>query len=114
MKLFRRSSVNRFLTLGGVIIILLQVMFLAYDRYQVSVVLGGILLNQVGVWGLASRLLPERRVYLELRNEVDSFIGLVRELNAHAVQGSTSGVDATKSAMKQSVDRMGEAAAVEN
>lgn len=114
MKLIGHSSVNRILTLSGVIIILLQVLFLAHDRFQVSVVLGGIMMNQIGVWGLASRLLPERRVYLKLRNEVDSFIGLVRELNAHAVQGKASEVDGTRSAMKQSVDRMTEVAATKS
>ena len=100
------------LALGGVIVILLQTLFLANVRIEVMVILAGIMVNQVGVWGLANKLLPERRVYLELRAEVDRFIGFVRQLNASAVAEDEPKVDSTKELMHESVERMVSVAAV--
>lgn len=101
-----RAALNNALALGGVIVILLQVLWIADTRPQVAIVLAGIILNQVGVWGLAAKLLPDRRQYLKLRAEVDGFIGLVRKLNTHAVDGQDDDVQGTASAMHESIDRM--------
>jgi hypothetical protein len=101
-----RTTLNHALALGGFLIVLFQSMFMAFERYQLAIVIAGFMVNQVGVWGLGAKLLPERRVYLKLRAEVDSFIGLVRQLNAQAVRGETTAVETTRSSMKQSVDRM--------
>ncbi len=108
-----RSAINNTLALGGVVIILLQTLYIAWERVQVAVILAGIVINQIGVWGLANKILPERRVYLQLRAEVDRFIGLVRALNGQAVQGDEAAVDQTRTAMHSSVDQMVEVAAVE-
>ena len=110
--LFNRSTFNNALALGGVVIILLQTLMIAYTRVEVSVILAGIMINQIGVWRLAERLMPERRVYLQLRAEVDRFIGLVRTLNKSAVEGDDSGVDATQAEMQESISRMVDVAAV--
>ncbi|NIR42875.1 MAG: hypothetical protein GWN99_03230 [Gemmatimonadetes bacterium] len=114
MTKFSRSALHNTLALGGVVVILLQTLYIAYDRIQVAIILAGIIINQIGVWGLANKLLPERRVYLELRAEVDSFIGMVRELNSQAVQGDQVAVDQTKTNMHESVERMAEVAAIES
>jgi hypothetical protein len=68
-------------------------------------VLAGILVNQVGVWGLASRMMPERRLYLPLRREVRHFIDMVRELNDVALI-EASDVEEVRRRMHESVDRM--------
>jgi hypothetical protein len=113
MKSFlNRNTLNNALVLGGVVIILLQTLMIAWTRFQVSIILAGIIINQIGVWGLAAKLLPDRRVNLELRAEVDRFIGLVRQLNAHAVTGDDPQVDSTKALMHESIDRMVSVAAV--
>lgn len=114
MRKLSRSALNNTLALGGIVIILLQTLYIAYDRIQVAIILAGIVINQIGVWGLANKLLPERRVYLQLRSEVDRFIGLVRALNGQAVEGDATGVEQTKVAMHDSIDKMVEVAALES
>lgn len=109
-----RSAISNTLALGGVIIILLQTLYIAWERTQVAVILAGIIINQIGVWGLANKILPERRVYLLLRAEVDRFIGLVRDLNGNAVRGDDAAVEQSRTAMHGSVDKMVEVAAVES
>ncbi len=54
-------------------------------QLQVLLVLSGILILEAGVWGLASRLLPNERRYLGLREEGNHFIELIRELNRAAI-----------------------------
>ncbi|UCC48685.1 MAG: hypothetical protein JSV41_00465 [Gemmatimonadota bacterium] len=107
-----RSTVNKILALAGIVIIFVQLVLIAETRLQVIVVLLGILLNQIGTWGLAGHVMPERRKYLQLRSEVDRFLGLVRRLNTDAVSGYDAGVDEAKAAMHQSVDRMASVAGV--
>ena len=111
---FSRSALSNSLALGGVIIILLQTLYIAWARTQVAVILVGIIINQIGVWRLANRILPERRVFLLLRAEVDRFINLVRELNGNAVRGDGAGVAQKQAEMHGSVDKMVEVAAIES
>jgi hypothetical protein len=107
-----RSTVNKILALTGIVIIFFQLVLIAETRLQVIVVLLGILLNQIGTWGLAGHVMPERRKYLQLRSEVDRFLGLVRRLNTDAVNGHDAGMDEAKAAMHQSVDHMASVAGV--
>lgn len=110
--LFSRSTLNKTLALGGVIIILLQTLMIAWEQMEVAIILVGILINQVGVWGLAGRLLPDRRMYVELRTEVRRFMDLVPQLNAHAVAKDDAGFESTKALMHETIDRMASVAAV--
>lgn len=112
--IWNRSTLNNVLALGGVVIILLQTLMIAYQRIEVAIVLAGIMINQIGVWGLANKLLPERRVYLQLRAEVNRFIGLVRQLNASAVADDDPEVESTKALMHESIERMVSVAAVKS
>ena len=70
----------------GIGVIFLSVLF-GSDSLQLQVlfVLFGVLILEAGVWGLASPLLPDERHYLDLREEVEYFVGLIRELHASAV-----------------------------
>ena len=84
-------------------------------QLQVLFVLFGILILEAGVWGLASRLLPNERRYLGLRDEGDHFIGLIRDLNAAAVARKKGDEDDgsfqnTLEQMHGSVERMAELA----
>jgi hypothetical protein len=109
-----RAAVANTLALGGVVIILLVALEIVESRMQLGLVIAGIIINQIGVWGLAGRLLPERRSFLQLRREADRFIDMVRQLNSQAVQGDEAGVEQTKTAMYGLVDRMAEVAAIES
>lgn len=114
-----RNWIDRFLAVGGVFIIFVQVLLTVLEpaaaetspefarmRLQFSVVLVGILVNQIGVWRLANRLLPDRRKYKQLRSELQEMALLVRQLNAQAVAGESELVDRTREEMLKSVDRM--------
>ncbi len=96
MKRKIRRVIEIALPVAGMGIIFLAVL-LGPDSLQIQVlmVLLGILTLEAGVWGLASRLLPDERRYLGLREEVDRFIVLVPELNTAAVarQGDDVGAE---------------------
>ena len=88
-------------------------------QMQLLLALIGVLLMEVGVWGLSNKLFPSERRYTELREEGDSIIQLIRQLNAAAV-ARDQGVDAddrfqsTLDEMHDSVKRMSELASREN
>ncbi len=54
-------------------------------QLQWTFLLVGLLILEARVWGLTSRVLGNRRIYLVLREEGDHFIGLIRKLNGAAV-----------------------------
>jgi hypothetical protein len=106
----------------GMGVIFLSVLF-GSDSLQLQVlfVLFGVLILEAGVWGLASRLLPDERHYLDLREEVEYFVGLVREFHACAVarrdgDGSAEHEERFQNVWEQlhaSVRHMGEVAAID-
>ena len=87
-------------------------------QLQVLFVLFGVLILETGVWGLASRLLPDERHYIDLREEVEYFVQRVRELHSSAVArrdgaGSAQHEERFQDVLEQlhaSVRRMGEVA----
>ena len=105
-----RTLINKILALFGVVVIVVPSSL--QDQFWVlfSADLIGIALITVGVWGLGSRLFPNRRVYVGLRSEVDHFIDLVRKLNQHALAGDTAVVQRIREEMLAAVDRMTAAA----
>jgi len=107
------------LPVTGMGVIFLSVLFGSDSlQLQVLLVLFGILILEAGVWGLASRFLPNERRYLGLREEGDHFIGLIRDLNKAAVareEGDGGGENERRyqdalEQMHTSVRRMGELA----
>jgi len=106
-----RTALNRALALGGVIIIMLQAALITGSRVEVGIILIGILVNQLGVWGLAARLLPDRRVYLQLRTEANHFLQLIRQLHLHALADEGVKIETVRGAMHESVDLMAAIAA---
>lgn len=101
-----RSTIDQFLVIIGVIIIVVPVALMEDSGGALLTVMGGIAVMALGVWRLGHRVLPERRVYVGLRSEVDHFIGLVRKLNTSALQGGSDRVAQVKASMHDSVDRM--------
>ena len=119
MKRKLRRSLEIALPVTGMGIIFLAVLF-GGDSLQLQVifVLLGILTLEAGVWGLASRLLPDERRYHGLREEGNYFINLIPELNEAAVarlegDGSAENEERFQVALEQlhaCVRRMGEVA----
>lgn len=90
MRTFRRT-IEIALPVVGTGIVLLAVLLIIDLRAQLIAVLFGLLLVEMGVWGLARTLLPNERQYLELRTEVDHFIDVVRAMNAITVEAQAAG-----------------------
>ncbi len=57
---------------------------------QLALIIVGILLIQGGVWTFAQRVVGPRRQYHALRREVSGFLGLVRNLNAAALENGAA------------------------
>jgi hypothetical protein len=101
-----RSAIDQILTVVGVIVIVVTVTLLTESWTPLFVVMVGALMIGAGAWRLGTRLLPNRRVYLGLRSEVEYFIRLVRRLNLHALEEQSEKVENLRVEMKESVDRM--------
>ena len=107
-----RAGLDRTLALGGLMIVLLQAMIMTESQTQAALVVFGLMLNQAGYWGLGRRLALHRRVFLALRAEVDSFLRLVRQLNAQVLEGSANSVERTRAEMIDAIDKICMAAGV--
>ncbi len=101
----------------GVVLILSTVLLVRELRLQIAIVAVGIMLIEIGVWKLASFVLPSERKYVALRAEVDQFITLVRQLNTAALAWHESGApeqlaefEAVQETMQQAVKQMAEVA----
>ncbi len=83
---------------------------------QLALIIVGILLIQGGVWTFAQRVVGPRRQFHALRSEVNDFLGLVRNLNAAALENGAAeeAVEAERrrilTEMHARIDRMAAAA----
>lgn len=118
----RRSSwrrlVNRRLlfisAIAGMLIVYSSVIVLQDDYARIFAVTTGLIILELGVWYAASPFLTSERRYLALRQEVESFVYLVRDLNRVVVQNAgTEERQRIKSEMLESVERMDQLAGVE-
>ena len=75
-----RNVIDRLVIYPGVLLVLGTMVFTEASVMQTLMVLFGLLLVQLGVWRVASALLPNARRNQPLRDEVDQFIKLVREI----------------------------------
>lgn len=101
-----RSTLDKVVTLVGVLIILVQVLFMAETQAQGAIIITGLFLVVIGTWRLGSVLLPERRESLALRAEVNRFIDLVRSLDQSAQVEDHAAIEAVRLQMHESVDQM--------
>ncbi len=101
-----RTNIDQVIMLVGVAIVVAPVTILNESTVLLVTVLFGISLIALGVWRLGSQLLPDRRVFVGLRDEVERFIDLVRRLNSHAQAQSMALKEEVRAAMHESVDRM--------
>lgn len=108
-----RDVLEKGLTIGGVVAVLVPVITLADAMWQIGVVVVGLLFIEAGVWNLARRLPPEDRKFTRLRQEVEAFLEDVRVLNDHAVQGDEEAMAADRERLRERVDAMAEVAGEE-
>jgi hypothetical protein len=108
-----RTRVDRIMAIGGLLVIAVQTLVIAPTPLQFVLIFIAILVTGAGIFGLGDRLQPDRRIYLQLRAEVDDFLVLVRRINEQAVAGRGEMAAETKMAMHESIDRLAQAAGVE-
>jgi hypothetical protein len=113
MKFKSRATFDKAVALTGVLLVLSQLLLLAYSPIHVAVVVLGVLMIYVGIWRLVSHMLPNRRVYMPLREEVDEFIRLVRRLNAERASGNLPAAFETGAELRETVERVIAVAGVE-
>ena len=75
-----RNVIDRLVFYAGIVLVLGTMSIMEASVLQTSMVVFGLLLVQLGVWRAASAVLPNARRNQSLRDEVDQFIKLVREM----------------------------------
>ncbi len=101
-----RTNFDQLIMLFGVALVVGPVTVMNESFILLGLVLAGMAMIALGVWRLGSQLLPERRVYVGLRQEVERFIDLVRRLNAHKISSDAALIEEVRAAMHESVDQM--------
>ena len=115
----RSRNIDRFLVHGGTVLIFFVMVLLAYktpggiDGSALWIVLGGVGLasHTAGVFNTIGRTFAARK-FLKLREELDQFIGMVRHLNAYAVDQDDANLGRIQSTMHRSVDKMAKVAGI--
>lgn len=91
----------------GIFIVFCGVLFVDSDFAKIVTIALGLLVMQGGVWYMANPVLTSERRYTRLRDEIDDFINLVRQLNQAVVAKAPSDeLEKLSSAMHESVDKM--------
>lgn len=102
-----RKAIEIGLPILGVVLVLAAVLFFFQNLYlQIGIVLVGLVLIEAGIWNLAAPILPSERKFMALRNEVDSFIRLVRRLNKTALELASEPTPQNRAKLLQVRDEM--------
>jgi hypothetical protein len=106
-----RRVFNRHVGLGtailGTLIVLSSFLFLDNPFAWYATVMVGLLVVMAGFLYAAYPVLTSERRFLALRDEVDNFMFLVRQLNnAATARSGDAALEEVKSAMIESVERM--------
>ncbi len=92
---------------AGTLLVLLSVLLPAIASnvpFQVTLVVIGLVMGQLGTWRLATHILPNQRRYLALRAEVGAFLSLTRILNAQAIRLREDDTDERRAAYRETLD----------
>ena len=74
-----RSAIDQIMIIAGVLIIVTPIAILEPESWTpLLLVLGGIVAMGLGVYRVGHRMLPNRRVYVGLRSEIEFFINMAR------------------------------------
>ncbi len=92
---------------AGMTVILGSIVFFFETDYgRIAGATGGMLMLLGAVWYAANPFLKNRRRYVPLRAEVKKFIKLVSELHSAVVNALPEEIERTRSAMRESIERM--------
>ncbi len=105
-----RRVVDRIVVYGGVLVVLSAIVVTDTSLNQVVLVLLGLLLVQLGIWRIASRVFPGRRTNQRLRDEVDQFLASIRELYRLANDNQSANFNTLAEGLRGQADGIIEAA----
>ncbi len=105
-----RQGIDRILTYGGVLVVLSTIVVVDASLAQVVLVLLGLLLVLLGMWRIASRVLPRARTNQRLRDEVNQFLASVRELYRLANDNQSGNFNTLAEGLRGQTDGVIEAA----
>jgi uncharacterized membrane protein YccC len=109
-----RRNFNRYVglaaTLVGMGLVFLSFVVAYEDQARIAVISGGFLILLVGLWYAANPFMTTTREFVDLREELDRFIGLARALNNAALDGGSEKFERAKDKMHASVDQMAQLA----
>ncbi len=105
-----RSSIDKLLALGGIILVLVLIYRFDYSPLQTLFVAIGTMMIYVGGWRQTGQLL-NRRANRILRKEIDDFTRLVRKLYSGRTNGDSAAIHETKAQLRESFERILAAAA---
>ncbi len=105
-----RQVIDRIVVYGGVIVVLSAIVVVEASRIQVVLVILGLLLVQLGIWRIASRVFPGSRTNQRLRDEVDQFLASIRELYRLANDNQSASFNALAEGLRGQADGIIEAA----
>ncbi len=105
-----RQVVDRIVVYGGVIVVLSSIVVVEASVNQVVLVLLGLILVQLGIWRIASGMLPSTRTNQRLRDEVNQFLASVRELYRLANDNQSANFDILVEGLRGQTDGVIEAA----
>ena len=108
-----RQVIDRFVVYGGVIVVLSAIVVADTSQAQMVLVLLGLLLVQLGIWRIASRLLPGTRTNQQLRDEMDQFLASVRELYRLANDNQSANFNTLAQGLRGQADDVIEAARID-
>ncbi len=108
-----RNVIDRVVTYTGVLLVLVTVVFTDASGMQIPLVVTGLLLLQVGMWRGVSALLPSARKNHALRDQVDQFIKLVREMYRVAKAKEASAFDTVADKLRARTESVIDAARVD-
>ena len=105
-----RDIIDRIVIYSGVLLVLGTIIFTEASSMQTLSVLIGLLMFQLGVWRVASRLLPSARRNHLLREEVNQFVKQVREMYRAANAKETSAFETIADKLRARTERVIDAA----
>lgn len=80
-----RRAIEISIPIAGTMLVLGGILAFEQRRAQIVAAVIGLVVIEVGIWGLVRPVLPNERRYFGLRGETDRFLGLVRMLNRAAL-----------------------------
>ncbi len=108
-----RNVIDRLVIYTGVLLVLGTMLFTKASAMQIPLVVAGLLILQLGVWRVASRLLPNARRNHLLREEVNQFVKHVREMYRAANAQEASAFDTIADKLRARTESVIEAARVD-